>query len=90
LTGKNDDKKNFINGLEKWLDKIIAANNKHGIYEKKSLHIILASRWYYACYANYPLGAWVLKKFFFSKLGCLHIKKRGLMPLLKIIYKILA
>lgn len=66
----------FLSDAENWLLKIIAANEKNGIYDQDSLKKIVADRWLLICSANCASGQLVWKKFWQSRLNeSLGIKK---------------
>lgn len=52
-----------------WLRKILAANDKMGIYDKTTLRHAAAERWFAVCYANSRQGLLALRHFVTGPLG---------------------
>jgi len=66
---KDYSKEDFFNKPETWLIKLVEANQKTSVYDKKSFEYIIKRRWLNSCYANTDLGIWVLKRYFKSTLS---------------------
>lgn len=78
-----------LDKYENWLRRIIDANNKIDLFDKKSLNIILANRWFLLCYINSTMGIKSWKKFWQSKLNQNYNWKNGKITLAKFFIKCL-
>lgn len=60
----------FVENVEKWFCKLINTNMGTKVYPESALLSVLCERWFEVCDAVTALGPWILKKYFFSPLGC--------------------
>ncbi len=83
---KKYSKEEYFNKLEKWLKKLIDANQKTQYYNHDSFIYIIKKRWLNVCYANTDLGCWVLRRYYqgtlMNNVNCIDYIK-----ILKLTYK---
>jgi len=55
--------RNYVEKVEQWFCKIIAANKRTHIYNHSSLIRVLMERWRAVCITNADLGIWIWRKY---------------------------
>lgn len=66
---KFENDRTFIESTEKWLLKLIRANNEAKVYREPAFSNVLCKRWFEVCDAATELGPWLFQKYCLSTLS---------------------
>lgn len=71
-----DESRAAVNRAEDWLQRLLDANQRQGVFPKREFASVIGQRWFFACRGATRLGLWTWKKYWSSPLNAYYEMRR--------------